>query len=131
MTNRTFDYWLLRLATAHDIELTAERVAIYREALADLGDEAFARGMAECLLSVKYFPKVAEIRESAQRRHFTDDHGEPIPDFRNIDAWRDDRGIVRPRLSLRRLLWPDHYHGDGNVREYMSGKTIHSRGVAL
>lgn len=124
MAREVFDRGMFMAATAHDAILTPERVALYWELLHDLDGERFMAAIRACLRTSKFFPKIAEIRAEATRREYHDKHGVPIPDFRDLDAWRDEHGIVRPRRSKGGLVWPDNYRHDGSSGAYMSGDRL-------
>lgn len=124
LPRETFDAGMFMAATAHDVPLTPERVALYWEHLRDLDAERFTAAIGACLRSSKWFPKIAEIREEATRRAYVDIHGVPLPAFRTVDAWRDDQAIVRPRRTVGGLVWPDNYRHEGYNGRYMSGDRL-------
>jgi hypothetical protein len=56
---------ILGLAIAFDRQLTAQRIAIYVESLADLSDEQVARAVQRSIRESKFFPTIAELRDFA------------------------------------------------------------------
>lgn len=61
--------WITRqlvvLAEAHEKELTAERLKIYADSLADLSQPQLQIAIDRALKESKFFPKIAELRELA------------------------------------------------------------------
>jgi hypothetical protein len=49
-----------------DKKISAEFIAIYQEMLADIPDDILVQAMKGCLLTCRFFPSIAEIREKAQ-----------------------------------------------------------------
>ena len=49
-----------------DKKISDEFIAIYQEMLADIPDDILVLSMKSCLLTCRFFPSIAEIREKAE-----------------------------------------------------------------
>lgn len=49
-----------------DKKISDEFIAIYQEMLADIPDDVLIKAMKDCLLTCRFFPSIAEIREKAE-----------------------------------------------------------------
>lgn len=69
-----------------------ETIEVYLTLLKDLSDEMFAYAITKCMVSNKFFPTIAEIREAAMEysNKVSDD---PIP------AWADVESEIRLAMS--------------------------------
>ena len=66
-TTETVERIIFRLsAVLPDKKLLPEAVDIYRELLEDIPDEVLRKAANQCLLTCRFFPTIAEIREMAE-----------------------------------------------------------------
>jgi hypothetical protein len=95
--------WLLKeivgLAEAFGEGLTAERQVIYATALADIPKDQLRRAVRAAINQLKWFPKVAELRELAGALLNASNDGRPAPE----EAWaRMPKGR---RMEENSIVW--------------------------
>lgn len=94
--------WVLKeiaaLGEAFGEALTAERQAIYAEALADIPVDRLRRAIRTAVRELKWFPKIAEIRELAGTSSEVSSDGRPGVE----EAW-----AVCPKSEEMSAVWTD------------------------
>jgi hypothetical protein len=94
---------LLKLAAIFpEKKLEAEGIDVYCEMLKDIGDEQLNNSIKECLLTCKFFPSIAEIREKCSLKNSDAKISETF--FKMIDMYYRSNKIIYPDANYARAF---------------------------
>lgn len=119
---------LYALAEALGETLTPKRIDLYLQCLSDIDGEKVNAALESALLTCKWFPKIAEIREMVMGNPVVADDAEADTAWANViryvDNWHPDIGAYGPGLTSREQYALRVIGGPLVVQDNFGGKSL-------